>query len=63
MWFQKHQNLIQFALRTPNLRRKGQNLEKKKKKVSHDYQEAMTIQGEQTGILKNKLKECPGKLA
>lgn len=61
MWFQKHQNLIQFALRTPNLRRKGQNLEKKK--VSHDCQGAKTIQGEQTGILKNKLKECPGKLA
>ena len=36
---------------------------RKKKKVSHDYQGAKTIQGEQTGILKNKLKECPGKLA
>lgn len=47
----------------PKSKEKGTESRKKKKKVSHDYQEAMTIQGEQTGILKNKLKECPGKLA
>lgn len=46
----------------PKSKEKGTE-SRKKKKVSHDYQEAMTIQGEQTGILKNKLKECPGKLA
>ena len=40
-----------------------ENGKESRKKVGHDYQGAKTIQAEQTEILKNKLKEYPGKLA
>lgn len=64
VWFQEHQHLVRRSLRSPNLKRKGEDLEKRsQRKVGHDCQEAKRLQAKQTEILKNKLKECPGKSA